>query len=82
LRQTRYHVVIFGHSHKFDYRRFGDHGEYFNTGTWTEVISLDVGKLGRSYLRPYVRIDYDDGKPRASLHNWIGSHRLTHRLIS
>lgn len=81
LRQTNYKLVVMGHSHKIDYHLFGNFREYFNTGTWTEIISVDVAQLGRSYLRPYVKIDFENDAPRASLHNWIGSHRLTHELI-
>lgn len=81
LRHTNYRIVIFGHSHKIEYVRCGDTGEYFNTGSWNEQISLDVATLGRSRVRPYVRIDYIDGVPQVSQHNWIGSHRLTHVLV-
>lgn len=81
LHRTRYRIVIFGHSHEIDYQNVEDGGEYFNTGSWIEHVSLDVGKLGKSNLRPYVLIEYLDGKPRATMRNWIGSHRLHRELI-
>jgi len=81
LEHTHYRLVVFGHSHDTEYRRIGKQGEYFNTGSWNELISLDVASLGRNRLRPYVRIDYENDVPRATLNNWIGSHRLTHELI-
>src|SRR5207302_1054609 len=42
LRDERVHTVIFGHTHVYQYRQFTNDKEYFNTGTWTEVTSLDV----------------------------------------
>ncbi|MDP8221976.1 MAG: metallophosphoesterase [Candidatus Lernaella stagnicola] len=81
LRRTNYRIVILGHSHKLEYMMCGKDGEYFNSGSWLEQISLDVATLGRSRVRPYVRIDYIDGEPRASHHNWVGRHVLSHPLI-
>jgi len=40
-----------GHSHTYDYKQIGAHGEYFNTGTWIETISLEIQTLGRSLAR-------------------------------
>jgi UDP-2,3-diacylglucosamine pyrophosphatase LpxH len=82
LRRTHYRLVTLGHSHKIDYRHLSPDREYFNTGSWTEIMSLDIASLGRVYIRPYLRIDYVDGAPHATLHNWIGSHRTTHPLIA
>ena len=81
LTNTRYRLLVFGHSHKIDYRHFGENGEYYNCGTWTEIISLDVATLGLSKLRPYVLIEYKDGQPRAGLYHWIGSPRPMVELI-
>jgi len=81
LRNTRYRIVVFSHSHKIDYQRVEGHGEYYNTGSWTEAISLDVATLGRSNLRPYLLIEYPDGQPQVSMRNWIGTHRLSREII-
>jgi hypothetical protein len=79
-RRTSNRIVVFGHSHKLDHRAYA-RGEYYNTGAWTEIISLDLAQLGRSYMRPFLRLDYVDGAPHATVHNWIGSRRLSHRLV-
>ncbi len=81
LRHTRYRLVVFGHSHKLDYRNFEPNGEYINTGSWMKHISLDMDSLGVSQLRPYVLIEYIDGRPRATLQDWFGSHRLHREII-
>ena len=81
LRKTNYRIVIMGHSHSYDFRQFGVHGEYFNTGTWTETISLDVQTLGRSLDRTYVYIEYDDqGIPQATLKRWNGKYKVEEDL--
>ena len=81
LRNTNYRIVIMGHSHAYDFRQFGNHGEYFNTGTWTETISLDIQTLGRSLDRTYVLIEYDDQDvPQARLKRWNGMHQVEEDL--
>jgi len=64
LRDDRVHTVIFGHTHVYQYRQFANDKEYFNTGTWTEVTSLDVASLGRITKLTYVLIDYPDENTR------------------
>ena len=75
----RVHTVIFGHSHVYKYRQF-EEGEYFNTGTWTDITSLDMGSLGRLSRLTYVLIEYpqslENTRPRAHLKHWIGYHRV------
>jgi len=77
LKNTHHRIVVFGHSHDYQYRTFGVHGEYFNTGTWTDMISLDVANLGRKVHRTYLLIEYDDqGHPKATLKRWRGIFRI------
>jgi UDP-2,3-diacylglucosamine pyrophosphatase LpxH len=81
LKDERVHTVIFGHSHVYMYRQFASDKEYFNTGTWTEVTSLDTASLGRITKLTYVLIEYpEDGptpvRPRARLKEWRGYHRI------
>lgn len=78
LTDERVHTVIFGHSHVYNYRQWPNGGEYFNTGTWTEVTSLDIPSLGRITKLTYVFIEYpeDAGRPRARLKEWRGFHRI------
>lgn len=81
LNKTRYGSVIFSHSHKVDYRKVGEHGEYYNTGSWSNIVSLDMANLGKSHLRPYLLIEYENEQPQISLQNWIGSHKIHREII-
>lgn len=77
LSDERVHTVIFGHSHVYQYRQWELDKEYFNTGTWTEITSLDIGSLGKITKLTYVLIEYlDDGRPRGRLKEWRGYHRI------
>ena len=79
LRNDQINTVIFGHTHVYQYRQYDNHKEYFNTGTWTEVTSLDVASFGRITKLTYVLIEYPDemgARPRARLKEWRGYHRI------
>lgn len=78
LNDERVHTVIFGHSHVYQYRQFGSDKEYFNTGTWTELTSLDIVSLGKITKLTYVLIEYpgDGARPRGRLKEWRGYHRI------
>ena len=78
LKHNKIHTVIFGHTHVYMYRRWSDNSEYFNTGTWTEVTSLDVKSLGKITKLTYVLIEYPDegDRPRGRLKEWKGYHRI------
>ena len=78
LLSDRIHTVIFGHSHVYQYRQFADNREYFNTGTWTELTSLDIASLGRITKLTYVLIEFReaDSRPFARLKEWHGYHRI------
>ncbi|MCX7978656.1 MAG: metallophosphoesterase [Bdellovibrionaceae bacterium] len=78
LNDDRVHTVIFGHSHVYQYRQWGSDKEYFNTGTWTEVTSLDMNSLGRITKLTYVILEFpeDGGRPRGRLKEWHGYHRI------
>jgi UDP-2,3-diacylglucosamine pyrophosphatase LpxH len=78
LNDERVHTVIFGHSHVYQYRQFAMDKEYFNTGTWTEVTSLDIESLGKITKLTYVLIEYPAGgeRPRGRLKEWRGYHRI------
>jgi UDP-2,3-diacylglucosamine pyrophosphatase LpxH len=80
LVNTRFSVVVFGHSHHADYLNFGNVGEYFNTGTWTEVIHLDLPMLGPRRSLTYVLIETDESGRRARLMEWRGRQRLFKEL--
>ena len=78
LGDGRVHTVIFGHTHVYEYRQWGSQKEYFNTGTWTELTSLDVASLGKITKLTYVLLDYadQDSRPRGRLKEWKGFHRI------
>lgn len=72
-KQKNLRIVIFGHTHQHQHMRFAPNQDYFNTGTWNEKISLDVGSLGRLLRLTFVQIDYDkEGYPQGSLKEWKG----------
>jgi hypothetical protein len=78
LSDERVHMVIFGHSHVYEYRQWGQDKEYFNTGTWTELTSLDIVSLGKITKLTYVYIEYPENstRPRGRLKEWRGYHRI------
>jgi UDP-2,3-diacylglucosamine pyrophosphatase LpxH len=57
LGDDRVQTVIFGHTHVYEYRQWGKK-EYFNTGTWTDVTSLDKASLGKITKLTYVLLEY------------------------
>jgi UDP-2,3-diacylglucosamine pyrophosphatase LpxH len=78
LNDDRVHTVIFGHTHVYVYRQWGFNKEYLNTGTWTELTSLDIESLGKITKHTYVLIEYptEGGRPRARLKEWRGHYRV------
>jgi UDP-2,3-diacylglucosamine pyrophosphatase LpxH len=78
LEDDKLHTVIFGHSHVYHYKQFAADKEYFNTGTWTELTSLDLKSLGKITKLTYVLLDYSDdlSRPRGRLKQWKGYHRI------
>ena len=84
LNDERVHTVIFGHSHVYQYRQWGGDKEYFNTGTWTELTSLDMSSLGKITKLTYVKIDCPEGegqRPRGRLKEWRGYHRIEEDVV-
>ena len=78
LNDTRIHTVIFGHTHVYEYRQWGNQKEYFNTGTWTELTSLDITSLGKITKLTFVLLEYieQEARPRGRLKEWKGFHRI------
>ena len=78
LQDERVHTVCFGHSHVYQYRQFAENREYFNTGTWTDLTSLDIASLGKITKLIYVVFEYpeNEGRPRGRLKEWHGYHRI------
>ena len=78
MNDERVHTVIFGHTHVYEYRQWAPNKEYFNTGTWTELTSLDVVSLGKITKLTYVLLEYTDpeSRPHGRLKEWRGFHRI------
>jgi UDP-2,3-diacylglucosamine pyrophosphatase LpxH len=78
LLDERVHTVVFGHTHVYQYRQWGETMEYFNTGTWTDLTSLDIASLGKITKLTYVVFEYpeEDARPRGRLKEWHGYHRI------
>lgn len=67
--------VIFGQAHVPNYRQFRNGKEYFNTGSWTRNLSLDMRSLGSSHKLTYVLIEFRaESEPQAKLMEWHGRH--------
>ena len=62
----------------YQYRHYAGLGEYFNTGTWTDLTSLDIASLGKITKLIYVVFEYPDEseRPRGRLKEWHGYHRI------
>ncbi|HBP18333.1 MAG TPA: hypothetical protein DEA08_11145 [Planctomycetes bacterium] len=80
-RNPRIHTVIMGHTHLRKVRRFGPNRTYINTGTWTDLISLDIANLGVNRELTYAAVEYfPEGPPRAKLLAWKGHRQLTREI--
>ncbi|MBP7843224.1 MAG: hypothetical protein KA116_00270 [Proteobacteria bacterium] len=68
------HTVIMGHTHSPKYVQFSDGKEYLNSGTWTEVTSLNLTNLGKHIAYTYIIVDYNHNptRPHAFLKEWKG----------
>lgn len=74
----RLNAIIFGHTHVLRYRQWGGGKEYFNTGTWNEVTSLDIADFGLQTLLTYGYIELAPSpgqKARVRLKEWKGMWR-------
>lgn len=69
------HTVIMGHSHAYMHKVFRSDKEYFNTGTWNDIVFLDIENLGKQRRLTFVLIEYPlKSRPRARLMEWKGIH--------
>lgn len=75
LREGRYQTVIYGHTHGYCKKQF-DGGTYINTGTWNDIVNLDIGSFGRYSKLTYAYIGVTDGTSRAALKAWRGHYRI------
>lgn len=71
-------VVIMGHTHITEWRRFKDGRLYFNTGTWNQVPSVDAAMHKSISNLTYVCVETNDKKGtinNAFLNVWQGKWR-------
>jgi UDP-2,3-diacylglucosamine pyrophosphatase LpxH len=74
LRTPDVHTVIFGHTHVYKYVQLGDNKQYLNTGTWIDILSLDLESYNRAHKLTYIRIEYTDtNRAVPLLRHWIGT---------
>jgi UDP-2,3-diacylglucosamine pyrophosphatase LpxH len=78
LKDPKIKIVIFGHNHVYEYRKWGEGKEYFNCGTWTEVVSLDIATLGKITKLTYVYLEWNPDLEvyQGRLKEWRGYHRV------
>lgn len=79
LNDDRTHTVVFGHTHVYQYRQWDQNKEYFNSGTWTDITSLDIMSLGKITKLTYILFEYPEeegSRPRGRLKEWRGYHRI------
>jgi UDP-2,3-diacylglucosamine pyrophosphatase LpxH len=73
LRTPEIHTVVFGHTHVYRQLVIADGKQYLNTGSWTDIVSLDLESYARRQKLTYVRMEYDEtGRPLSTLRHWIG----------
>ncbi|MGZ3696366.1 MAG: hypothetical protein ACXVBL_18960 [Bdellovibrionota bacterium] len=80
LRQNpQLNAIIFGHTHVSRYRQWGGGKEYFNTGTWNEVTSLDIADFGLQTRLTYGFVELappnSGQRARIRLKEWRGQWR-------
>ncbi len=69
-------IVVFGHGHRAAARVFAGGKQYFNTGIWNEMISLDIGTMGRTLKLTFTEILHGrDRIPHGRLREWKGAYR-------
>lgn len=71
-------IVIMGHTHITEWRRFSDGKLYFNTGTWNQVPSVDAALHKSISNLTYVCIELNEKKgsiKNAYLNVWQGKWR-------
>jgi UDP-2,3-diacylglucosamine pyrophosphatase LpxH len=66
--------VVFGHAHIPNYRQFKNNKEYFNSGTWTRNLSLDLRSLGSFHKLTYVLLESRGHEVNGRLMEWKGKH--------
>jgi UDP-2,3-diacylglucosamine pyrophosphatase LpxH len=75
------HTLIVGHSHAPRFRALEGGRLLVNTGTWMDMINLDLRYLGQASGLTYALIEYSEsGKPQTSLLRWLGTREPMERV--
>jgi UDP-2,3-diacylglucosamine pyrophosphatase LpxH len=77
-RRDEVHVIVMGHTHIAEWRRFPEGKIYFNTGTWNIVPSMDIGLHKNITKLSYACIEVSEKKNtiiNAYLNVWQGKWR-------
>ena len=78
-------VLIVGHTHNPTLRIFNDGTTFINTGTWTRMVSLDLGQWNHGNMLTYAKIlvkdtnytlEEFDEKVEVDLKSWMGINNL------
>jgi UDP-2,3-diacylglucosamine pyrophosphatase LpxH len=78
-------VLIVGHTHNPSLRIYNDGTVFINTGTWTRMVNLDLGKWSHNNVLTYAKIvvkNYDysledfDKNVEVDLKYWLGINNL------
>ena len=81
LEKDDIHTVVFGHTYLYKHRQFEGKKEYFNTGTWTELTSLEIPHLGVMTKLTYVLISQEEERVQTRLKQWRGYHRVEQDVV-
>ena len=67
-------VLLVGHTHNPTFHVYGDGNIFVNTGTWTKMNYLDVGRIGSRSELTYAQIDIGAGERKFEvvLNRWEG----------
>lgn len=78
-------VIIMGHTHVAEWRRFPEGKIYFNCGTWNSVPSMDIGKHKNINELTYVSVEMSEKKNEIKniyLNFWNGKWKPYREEIS
>ena len=81
---TDVEIIVFGHTHDpdiKDIRIVDKEFRYFNTGTWTIVLSEEERIIREAKQFAFVWIKEEDGKPQATLNRWNDSLKQPEKVI-
>lgn len=77
-------VVVMGHTHITEWRKFKDGKQYFNCGTWNHVPSMDKALHKNINSLHYVAVEINEKKQEiktATLNIWQGKWRPFREVI-